>query len=122
MRLDKNITSADQGFQMSITHFMHIHYVSGLKPKVRHLVEAKFSWLKTKEELVKAAVEAEVASGQEAKHIAMIEAELASLCLSAGQSQFSGRDRAFSCGSRGARGSSRGRPSGGSGGGDISHK
>ena len=66
-----------------------MHYVSGLKPEIRRLVEAKFSSLKTKEELVKVAVEAEVASGQEARHIATIETELAALRISAGQ-QFSG--------------------------------
>ena len=49
-----------------------VHYVSGLKPEVRRLVEAKFSSLKTKEDLVKAAVEAEVASGQEARHLSLI--------------------------------------------------
>ena len=47
-------------------------------------MEAKFSSLKTKEELVKAAVEAEVASGQEARHIATLQEELAALKLSAG--------------------------------------
>ena len=81
--------------------------MSGLKPEVRQLVEAKFSLLQTKENLVKAAVEAEVASGQEAQHIATIEAELTALRLSAGQSQFAGRGRAFTRGtSRGAVGGS----------------
>ena len=78
-----------------------------------------WSSLKTKEELVKAAVEAEVASGQEARHIATIEAELAALRISTGQ-QFSGRGRAFTCGPRGARGSSRGGAAGGSG--SLTHK
>ena len=118
MRLDRNITTADEGFKACITHFMRVHYVSGLKPEIRRLVEAKFSSLKTKEELVKAAVEAEVASGQEARHIATIEAELAALRISTGQQFSSGRGRGFSRGSRGARGggSSRGGAAGGSGG------
>ena len=73
MRLDGNITTADEGFKACITHFMRVHYVSGLKPEIRRLVEAKFSSLTTKEDLVKAAVETEVASGQEARHIATIE-------------------------------------------------
>ena len=96
--------------------------MSGLKPEIRRLVEVKFSSLKTKEDLVKAAVEAEVASGQEARHIATIEAELAALRLSTGQQFSSGRGRAFSRGSRGARGggSSRGGAAGGSGG--LTHK
>ena len=67
MRLDRDIRTADQGFQACITHFMQVHYMSGLKPEVRRLGEAKFSSLKTKEDLVKAAVKAEVASGQEAR-------------------------------------------------------
>ena len=92
---------------------MHVHYVVRLKPEVRRLVEANFSSLKTKKYLVKAAVEAEIASGQEAQHIATIKAELAALHLSAGQSQFSGRGRAFTHGSRGAHGSSRGGAAGG---------
>ena len=68
---------------------------------------------------MKAAVEAEVASGQEARHIATIEAELAALRISTGQ-QLSGRGRAFTRGSRGARGSSRGGAAGGYGG--LTHK
>jgi len=121
MRLDRNITTADEGFKACITHFMRVHYVSGLKPEIWRLVEAKFSSLKTKEDLVKAAVEAEVASGQEARHIATIEAELAALRLSSGQQFSSGRGRGFSRGSRGARGgSSRGGAAGGSG--SLTHK
>ena len=50
MRLDRTITSADEGFKACITHFMMVHYKSGLKPEIRRLVEAKFSSLKTKEE------------------------------------------------------------------------
>ena len=107
MRLDRAITTADEGFKACITHFMRVHYVSGLKPEIRCLVEAKFSSLKTKEEMVKAAVKADVASGEEARHIATFEAELTALRISAGQ-QFSGRGRAFTRGTRGARGSSRG--------------
>ena len=64
MRSDQTKTTADHGFQACITHFMRVHFVPGLKPEIRRLVESKFSSLKTKEELVKAAVEAEVVSGQ----------------------------------------------------------
>ena len=86
-------------------------------------MEAKFSFLKTKEELVKAAVEAEVASGQEARHIASLQEELAALRMSAG-GQYSSRGRGSSRGSRGGfsrGGSSRGGASSGSSGG-LSHR
>ena len=122
MKVDATVTTADQGFQACITHFMRVHYVSGLKPEVRRLVEAKFSSLKTKEDLVKAAVEAEVASGQEARHIASLQEELAALRMSAG-GQYSSRGRGSSRGSRGGSsrgGSSRGGASGSSGG--LSHR
>jgi len=46
---------------------MRVHFVSGLKPEIRRLVESKFSSLKTKEELIKAAVEAEVAPEEEVR-------------------------------------------------------
>ena len=123
MKADAAVTTADQGFQACITHFMRVHYVSGLKPEVRRLVEAKFSSLKTKEELVKAAVEAEVASGQEARHIATLQEELAALRLAQGSYASSGRGRGASRGSRGARGGySRGGASGGSSSGGFSHR
>ena len=123
MKADAAVTTADQGFQACITHFMRVHYVSGLKPEVRRLVEAKFSSLKTKEELVKAAVEAEVASGQEARHIATLQEELAALRLAQGSYASSGRGRGASRGSRGARGGySRGGASGGSSSGGVSHR
>ena len=106
MRADATKTTAVQGFQACITHFMRVHYVSGLKPEVRRLVEAKFSSLKSKEDLIKAAVEAEVASGQESRHIAVMEAELAEMRLSvAAYQQTRGTGRA---GLRGSRGASRG--------------
>ena len=40
MHLDRNFTTADEGFKACITHFMRVHYVSGLKPEIRRLVEA----------------------------------------------------------------------------------
>ena len=79
-----------------------------------------FLHTETKEDLVKATVEAEVASGQEAGHIATIEAELAALRLSAGQSQLSERGRAFTRDLRRARDTSRGGAAGGSG--SLTHK
>ena len=47
-QLDRAITTADEGFKACITYFMRVHYVSGLKPEIQRLVEAKFSSLKTK--------------------------------------------------------------------------
>ena len=119
MRSDQ---TADHGFQACITHFMRVHFVSGLKPEIRRLVESKFSSLKTKEELVKAAVEAEVASGQEARHIASIEAELAALKFSSSQYTSGRGGRGGSSRGRGGRGgSTRGGGSQGSSGG-LSHR
>ena len=46
MRSDATKMSVDHGFQACITHFMRVHFVSGLKPEIRRLVESKFSSLK----------------------------------------------------------------------------
>ena len=100
MLSDQTKTTADHGFQACVPHFMHVHFVSALTPEMGRLVESKFSSLKTKEELIKVAVEAEVASGQEARHIASIEAELAALKISSSQ---------YTSGQGGRRGSTRGR-------------
>jgi len=85
-------------------------FVNGLRASVRNVVEAKFSELDTQEKLIKAAVEAETATGSmESGRIQELEAEINAMRLQvgAGGQRFSGA-RGGSSG-RGGRGGGRGR-------------
>jgi len=99
-----------RGYNAARTHFVRVHFVSGLKPSIRTVVEAKFSTLTTKEKLINAAIEAEVACSSESRRVMELEAEIAALRLATGGGpgrSFSGPPRFQSAG-RGRGGSNPG--------------
>ena len=76
-----------KGFESAQQHFISANFVNGLRPAIRSLVEAKFSSITDRTDLLKAAVEAEVASNStstETRRIMALETEIAALRLSTG--------------------------------------
>jgi hypothetical protein len=71
--------SARTGYFDSMSYFIRVLFVGGLRPAIRSIVESKFSSLVTREQLLAAAVEAEVAVSGETVKIMELEAQLASL-------------------------------------------
>jgi hypothetical protein len=63
----------------SMSYFIRVLFVGGLRPAIRSIVESKFSSLVTRDQLLAAAVEAEVAVSGEGGRIMELEAQLASL-------------------------------------------
>jgi len=69
----------EDGYNACVRHFLRVLFVSGLRPEIRRTVEAKMASIKSADELLLSAVEAEVATAGESRRVMELEAQIAAL-------------------------------------------
>ena len=117
---DAEKDAQQKGFEAAQQHFIQANFVNGLKPSIRSLVESKFSSIQSRTDLLKTAVEAEVAANSistESKRLMALESEIAALRISTGSGgQNRGNQRQGTMGRQNQqRGRSGANPGGGGG-------